>query len=69
MRWYLTARLAQHEDGWNGQICSAPKKNKFITPAIFNVGCYEANETKFKAAHGGQQAPFLTFLSGLHYVP
>jgi exodeoxyribonuclease V alpha subunit len=30
---HITARLAWHNDGWNGAICKAPEKNTYC------VGC------------------------------
>jgi exodeoxyribonuclease V alpha subunit len=33
MGWHLTARLAWHEDGWNGHVCSAPHKNTYCIGA------------------------------------
>lgn len=33
MGWHLTARLAWHDDGWNGHVCSAPQKNTYCVGA------------------------------------
>lgn len=33
MGWHLTARLAWHDDGWNGHVCTAPQKNTYCVGA------------------------------------
>lgn len=33
MGWHLTARLAWHDCGWNGHICSDPQKNTYCVGA------------------------------------
>jgi exodeoxyribonuclease V alpha subunit len=53
---HLTARLAWHDDGWNGHICRKPVENTYC------VGCYsypgqmiaERRDLAWEQAHAGQ---------------
>ena len=53
---HLTARLAWHDDGWNGHVCRKPVENTYC------VGCYsypgqmvaERRDLEWEKAHAGQ---------------
>lgn len=56
MRIHLTARLAWHDDGWNGRVCRKPAENTYC------VGCYsypgdmvaEGRDLEWEKAHAGE---------------
>lgn len=56
MATHLTARLAWHDDGWNGRICRRPAENTYC------VGCYsypgqmvaERRDLEWEIAHAGE---------------
>jgi len=65
MSWHLTARLAWHDDGWNGHICSAPQKNTYCVGAHSYPGemISERRDLEWEKSCAGKSC------SGLDTVP